>query len=70
LLTYRSGNGPREAGYGEAARSVHGDRGAAPGVAPVVAAVATTGGSPPSSSLTREALIQRVDDESLGGYGG
>jgi hypothetical protein len=45
-------------------------QGAAPGVAPVVAAVATTGGSPPSSSLTREALIQRVDDESLGGYGG
>jgi hypothetical protein len=44
--------------------------GVAPGVAPAVAAVATTGGSPPSSSLTREALIQRVDDESLGGYGG
>jgi hypothetical protein len=44
--------------------------GAAPSVALALAAVAMTGGPPPTSSLTRQALIRWVDGVSSGGYGG
>jgi hypothetical protein len=44
--------------------------GATPGVALTPAVVVTMGGPPPSSSLTREALIRRIDGASSGGYGG
>jgi hypothetical protein len=76
LTTYRGGDGPRTACDGKVAQPVLEDDGgnfwcsSGSGDGPDDGGV-EGGGSPPSSGrLTSEALIQRGDSASSGGYGG
>jgi hypothetical protein len=74
LTTYRGRDGPRTAGDRKAARLVLEDGGgnfrcsSGSGDGPNDGGI--EGGSPSSGRLTSEALIQRGDSASSGGYGG